>query len=78
MKAARAAVGPDVKLMLDANCAYRWHEAVQIAERVAQYDPFWFEEPNRAGRLRGAQADRREDRHPDRHRRERVYALRIP
>ena len=45
VKAAREAVGPDVKLMIDANCAYRWYEAVQLAERVAEYDPFWFEEP---------------------------------
>lgn len=45
VKAARAAVGPEVKLMIDANCAYRWYEAIQLAERVAEYDPFWFEEP---------------------------------
>ena len=45
VKAAREAVGPDIKLMIDANCAYRWYEAVQLAERVAEFDPFWFEEP---------------------------------
>jgi L-alanine-DL-glutamate epimerase-like enolase superfamily enzyme len=45
VRAAREAVGPDVKLMIDANCAYRWYAAVQLAKRVEQYDIFWFEEP---------------------------------
>ncbi|HAA92726.1 MAG TPA: mandelate racemase/muconate lactonizing enzyme family protein [Rhodospirillaceae bacterium] len=45
VKAAREAVGPDVKLLLDANCAYRYYEAVQFAKRVEEFDIFWFEEP---------------------------------
>jgi L-alanine-DL-glutamate epimerase-like enolase superfamily enzyme len=45
VKAVREAVGPDVKLLIDANCAYRAYEAVQLAKRVEQFDVFWFEEP---------------------------------
>lgn len=45
VRQAREAVGPDVKLMVDANCAYRAYEAIQIARRIEAYDIFWFEEP---------------------------------
>ncbi|MEE2752725.1 MAG: mandelate racemase/muconate lactonizing enzyme family protein [Candidatus Latescibacterota bacterium] len=45
VKAVREAIGPDVKMMVDANCAYRWYEAVQMATRIEEFDPFWFEEP---------------------------------
>jgi len=45
VKAVREAIGPEVKLLLDANCAYRYYEAIQFAQRVERYDPFWFEEP---------------------------------
>ncbi len=45
VKAVRAAIGPDIKLMVDANCAYRYYEAIQIAKRIEEYDIFWFEEP---------------------------------
>ncbi len=43
--AVREAIGPDVKLLVDANCAYKAYEAVQFAKRIEEYDPFWFEEP---------------------------------
>ena len=45
VRVARDAVGPDVKLMVDANCAYRYYEAIQLATRIERYDPLWFEEP---------------------------------
>ncbi|MCG8350381.1 MAG: mandelate racemase/muconate lactonizing enzyme family protein [Chloroflexales bacterium] len=45
VKAVREAIGPDIKLMVDANCAYRAYEAIQVAKRIEEYDPFWFEEP---------------------------------
>jgi D-arabinonate dehydratase len=45
VRAVREAIGPDVKLMVDANCAYRAYEAIQVAKRIEEYDPFWFEEP---------------------------------
>lgn len=46
IKSAREAVGPDVKLMLDANNA--WHDlptAMQYIRRFEPYDPYWIEEP---------------------------------
>ena len=45
VKTVRQAIGPDVKLLVDANCAYRYYEAIQIARRIEEYDIFWFEEP---------------------------------
>lgn len=45
VKAVREAIGPEVKLLVDANCAYRVYEAIQIAKRLEEFDPFWFEEP---------------------------------
>ncbi|MFN8526208.1 MAG: mandelate racemase/muconate lactonizing enzyme family protein [Chloroflexota bacterium] len=41
----RKAIGPNVKLLVDANCAYRSYQAIQIAKRMEEYDIFWFEEP---------------------------------
>ncbi|HEY3081398.1 MAG TPA: mandelate racemase/muconate lactonizing enzyme family protein [Chloroflexota bacterium] len=45
VRVAREAVGPDVKLMVDANCAYRYYEAIRLARQIEPYDVFWFEEP---------------------------------
>jgi L-alanine-DL-glutamate epimerase-like enolase superfamily enzyme len=45
VKVVREAIGPDVKLLVDANCAYRAYQAIQIAKRIEEYDIFWFEEP---------------------------------
>jgi D-arabinonate dehydratase len=45
VRVAREAVGAEVKLMVDANCAYRYYEAIQLARRIEEYEPFWFEEP---------------------------------
>ncbi len=45
VRVVREAIGPDIKLMVDANCAYKVREAVQLAKRMEEYDPFWFEEP---------------------------------
>jgi L-alanine-DL-glutamate epimerase-like enolase superfamily enzyme len=44
VKAVRAAIGPDIKLMVDANCAYRYYEAIKIARLMEDLDIFWFEE----------------------------------
>lgn len=46
IEAARAAIGPDVQLMLDANNA--WSDvptALQYMKRYEPYDPYWIEEP---------------------------------
>lgn len=45
VRVAREAIGPDIKLMVDANCAYRWYSAVQFADLAEKHDIFWFEEP---------------------------------
>lgn len=44
IKAVREAIGPDVKLLMDANCAYRYYEAIELSKRAEEHDPFWFEE----------------------------------
>lgn len=45
VRAAREALGPSIKLMVDANCAYRAHDAISLARRIEDLDIFWFEEP---------------------------------
>jgi D-arabinonate dehydratase len=45
VKVVRGAIGPDVRLMVDANCAYRFYEAIELARKIERYDIFWFEEP---------------------------------
>ena len=45
VRVVRDAIGTDVKLMVDANCAYRYYEAIDIARKIEPYDIFWFEEP---------------------------------
>jgi D-arabinonate dehydratase len=45
VKAVREAIGPDVKLLVDANCAYRSYQAIVVAKRIEEFDIFWFEEP---------------------------------
>ncbi|HAL47981.1 MAG: hypothetical protein CL694_06160 [Chloroflexi bacterium] len=45
VRVVREAMGPDVKLMVDANCAYRHYQAIEIARKMEPYDVFWFEEP---------------------------------
>lgn len=43
--AARDAIGPDVKLMVDANCACDLPTALAFARELPMYDVYWFEEP---------------------------------
>ena len=45
VRVVRDTIGPDVKLMVDANNAYRYYEAIEIARKIEGYDVFWFEEP---------------------------------
>ena len=45
VRTVRESIGADVALMLDANGAYRAHEAIQFGERVAEFDIAWLEEP---------------------------------
>ncbi len=43
--ATRAAIGPDIALMLDLNAAYDLPACIEFARRVAPYNIFWLEEP---------------------------------
>jgi L-alanine-DL-glutamate epimerase-like enolase superfamily enzyme len=45
IRAVRAAIGPDVKLMLDMNAPYDVAGCTRFAAAVAPYDIFWLEEP---------------------------------
>lgn len=45
VKAVRSVIGDDVRLMLDANCAYRTFEALEFSRMVEEFHPYWFEEP---------------------------------
>lgn len=42
---ARAVIGPEAKLMLDAFCGYDAETIIPFASRLAEYDIFWLEEP---------------------------------
>ena len=55
VRVVRETVGPDVKLMVDANCAYRYYEAIDIARKMERYDIAWFEEPVNPDDYRGHQ-----------------------
>lgn len=43
--AVREAIGPDTRLMIDANHGYDVIEAVRVGRAAAEYDIDWFEEP---------------------------------
>ncbi|MDO6738670.1 mandelate racemase/muconate lactonizing enzyme family protein [Wenyingzhuangia sp. 2_MG-2023] len=45
VKAVRNAIGDDIKLMIDANHAYSYKEALELALKVEKYSISWFEEP---------------------------------
>jgi L-alanine-DL-glutamate epimerase-like enolase superfamily enzyme len=45
VKAAREALGRDIKLMVDTNCPWSGGEALEMARRFAPYDLHWLEEP---------------------------------
>ena len=50
---ARAAIGPDAELFVDANGAYERKQALALAERFAQERVTWFEEPVSSDDLAG-------------------------
>ena len=45
IRVVRDAIGPDIKLLVDANNAYAAFEAIELARKMESYDIFWFEEP---------------------------------
>jgi L-alanine-DL-glutamate epimerase-like enolase superfamily enzyme len=45
VRAARQAIGPDVRLMVDTNCPWTVGEAIGMARRMREFDLTWLEEP---------------------------------
>lgn len=60
----REAVGPSVRLLVDANGAYDAKAAIALSEQLARYDISWFEEPVPASDLEGCRAVRQAVRVP--------------
>ncbi|REK87199.1 fuconate dehydratase [Streptomyces inhibens] len=45
MRAARAAVGPDIRIAIDANQRWGVAEATEWTRALTEFDPYWIEEP---------------------------------
>ena len=45
VEAARNAIGPNIDLLVDANCAFDLNTAIEYAKEMENYDIYWFEEP---------------------------------
>lgn len=45
VRAVREAVGPDIRIMIEGHSRFSVAEAIAIGERLAEFDPTWFEEP---------------------------------
>jgi L-alanine-DL-glutamate epimerase-like enolase superfamily enzyme len=45
VRVVRDTIGPDIKLLVDANNAYTAYQAIEMAQKLEPYDVFWFEEP---------------------------------
>jgi L-alanine-DL-glutamate epimerase-like enolase superfamily enzyme len=45
IRVVRETIGPEIKLLVDANNAYTAYQAIDIARKMEPYDIFWFEEP---------------------------------
>ncbi len=60
IEAVRAAIGPDIELMIDANHGYDAVDAIEVGRRAAQYNIHWFEEPVVPEALRAYQQVRAE------------------
>jgi D-galactarolactone cycloisomerase len=53
VRAVRAAIGEDVQLGIDSNCAYDVGTAVALGRRLEEFNLMWWEEPILADDLRG-------------------------
>jgi L-fuconate dehydratase len=45
MRAARAAVGPNIRVAIDANQRWNVQEAIEWTNALGEFDPYWVEEP---------------------------------
>ncbi|WP_053853218.1 enolase C-terminal domain-like protein [Streptomyces sp. NRRL B-24085] len=60
MRLAREAVGPDIRIAVDANQAWGVRQAIDWMRALAPYDPYWIEEPTSPDDILGHAAVRRE------------------
>jgi len=58
-RTARAAIGPDIRLALDANQRWDIEQAVAWIRRLAEFGPYWIEEPTSPDDILGHAAIRR-------------------
>ncbi|WP_034269868.1 enolase C-terminal domain-like protein [Actinospica robiniae] len=58
-RAARAAVGPDLRIAIDANQRWNVPEAVDWVQALAEFEPYWIEEPTSPDDILGHAAVRR-------------------
>ncbi|GHG93793.1 L-fuconate dehydratase [Streptomyces rubradiris] len=58
-RVARAAVGPDIRLAVDANQRWNVDEAISWTKALAAFDPYWIEEPTSPDDILGHAAIRR-------------------
>ncbi|MEU4091438.1 enolase C-terminal domain-like protein [Streptomyces sp. NPDC026673] len=59
MRAARAAVGPDVRIAIDANQRWGVAEAVEWVTALGEFEPYWIEEPTSPDDILGHAAIRK-------------------
>lgn len=59
MRLAREAVGPDIRIAIDANQRWDVEEAIDWVGRLSTYDPWWIEEPTSPDDILGHAAIRR-------------------
>ncbi|PWK85631.1 L-fuconate dehydratase [Lentzea atacamensis] len=59
LRLAREAVGPDIKIAVDANQAWGVRQAIAWMSTLAAYDPYWIEEPTSPDDILGHAAIRR-------------------
>ncbi|GGI98715.1 L-fuconate dehydratase [Streptomyces brasiliensis] len=58
-RVARAVVGPDIRLAIDANQRWDVDEAIRWTRALAEFDPYWIEEPTSPDDVLGHAAIRR-------------------
>ncbi|MFJ3219923.1 L-fuconate dehydratase [Kitasatospora sp. NPDC086801] len=58
-RAAREAVGPDIRMAIDANQRWNVAEAIEWTNELAEFDPYWIEEPTSPDDVLGHAAVRR-------------------
>ncbi|MEU0965409.1 L-fuconate dehydratase [Streptomyces sp. NPDC005917] len=58
-RVARSVIGPDIRMAIDANQRWNVDEAIQWTKALAEFDPYWIEEPTSPDDVLGHAAVRR-------------------